>query len=128
MGCRHPQGGGGLCCSSTRAENSHNFATNLASSSGALFLLLSHVIIAEVNKMLHHLESFCDYNSHYVFSQLKEPRSSTRGSQFSGAFSKLRKATITFVMSVRPSICLSVCPSGWNNSAPIGRIFMKFYI
>jgi hypothetical protein len=37
-----------------------------------------------------------------------------------GAFAKLRKATISFVMSV--------CPSEWNNSAPSGRIFMKFYI
>jgi hypothetical protein len=33
-------------------------------------------------------------------------------------FAKLRKATISFVMSVRPS--------AWNNSAPTGRIFMKF--
>jgi hypothetical protein len=36
----------------------------------------------------------------------------------SGAFAKLRKATISFVMSVRPS--------AWNKSAPTGRIFMKF--
>ena len=34
------------------------------------------------------------------------------------AFSKLRKATIGVVMSV--------CLSAWNNSAPTGRIFMKF--
>ena len=33
-------------------------------------------------------------------------------------------ATISFVMSVRPSARLSA----WNNSAPIGRIFMKFDI
>ena len=26
------------------------------------------------------------------------------------------------------SVCLSVCPSAWNNSAPTGRIFMKFDI
>jgi hypothetical protein len=25
-------------------------------------------------------------------------------------------------------VCLSVCPTAWNNSAPTGRIFMKFYI
>jgi hypothetical protein len=37
-----------------------------------------------------------------------------------GAFAKLRKATISSVMSV--------CPSAWNNSAPNGWIFMKFYI
>jgi hypothetical protein len=35
-----------------------------------------------------------------------------------GAFAKLRKATVSFVMSV-------VRPSGWNNSASAGRIFMK---
>jgi hypothetical protein len=36
-----------------------------------------------------------------------------------GAFAKLRKTTINFFMSVRLS--------AWNNSAPTGRIFMKFY-
>jgi hypothetical protein len=40
------------------------------------------------------------------------------------AFAKLWKTTITFFMSV----CLSVRPSGWNNSAPTARIFMKFDI
>jgi hypothetical protein len=39
---------------------------------------------------------------------------------FLGAFAKLRKAIISFVMSV--------CPSAWNNSAPTGWIFMKFDI
>ena len=39
---------------------------------------------------------------------------------FLGAVAKLRKATICFVMSVRPST--------WNNSALTRRIFMKFYI
>jgi hypothetical protein len=32
--------------------------------------------------------------------------------------------TISFVMSV----CPSVHPSAWNNSAPTGQIFMKFDI
>jgi hypothetical protein len=41
-----------------------------------------------------------------------------------GAFAKLRKATVSFVMSVRPS----VCHSAWDNSAPIGRTFMKLDI
>jgi hypothetical protein len=36
---------------------------------------------------------------------------------FLGAFAKLRKATISFVISVRLS--------AWNNSAPTGRIFKK---
>jgi hypothetical protein len=39
---------------------------------------------------------------------------------FLGAFAELRKATITFVMSVRLS--------AWKNSAPIRRIFMKFCV
>ena len=42
--------------------------------------------------------------------------------QFLGAFAKLRKATISFVMSVCPSARLSA----WNNSAPNGRNFLKF--
>jgi len=41
-----------------------------------------------------------------------------------GAFAKLRTATISFVMSV----CPSVRRSAWINSAPTGRIFMKFDI
>ena len=36
---------------------------------------------------------------------------------FLGTFTKLRKATIIFVMSV--------CASAWNNSVPTGRIFVK---
>jgi len=37
---------------------------------------------------------------------------------------KLRKAAISFIMSVRPSIR----PSAWNNLTPTQRIFMKFDI
>jgi len=44
--------------------------------------------------------------------------------RFIDAFAKLRKATISFFTSV----CLSVRPSVRNNSAPTGRIFMKFYM
>jgi hypothetical protein len=41
--------------------------------------------------------------------------------EFLGTLSKLRKRlTISFVVSVRLS--------AWNNSAPTGRIFMKFCI
>jgi hypothetical protein len=87
---------------------------------------------------------------------------------FLGAYAKLRKASISLVMSVRPSVRPSVCPSfcppvrmsvhlssrpyvrpsvrpsvcpsicppvrlsvlqsAWNNSAPVGRVFTKFYI
>jgi hypothetical protein len=40
--------------------------------------------------------------------------------QFLGAFARLQKATISFV--------ISVCRSAWNNSALTRRIFMKFDI
>ena len=41
-----------------------------------------------------------------------------------GALAKLLKSTVSFVMSVR----LSVKLSAWDNSAPTGRISMKFDI
>ena len=44
---------------------------------------------------------------------------------FLGAFVKLQKKKTT---SSRPPVCLCVCPSAWYNSAPTGRIFMKFDI
>ena len=40
--------------------------------------------------------------------------------KFVGAFANFRKATVSFVMSV--------CQSAWNNSAPTGRILVKFDI
>jgi len=43
---------------------------------------------------------------------------------FLGAFSKLQKVTISFIMSVRPSVRLCA----FNNSAPTARILMKFDI
>ena len=45
-----------------------------------------------------------------------------------GAFAELWKVTISFVMPVRFSRRPSVCLSIWNESAPSGRIFMKFDI
>jgi len=39
---------------------------------------------------------------------------------FLDAFVKLRKVTLSFIMSVRPS--------AWNNLAPTGRILVKFYV
>jgi hypothetical protein len=65
------------------------------------FFLLTHlkalhrkqVCVSEVSYMDLFLQTWCkDYS-------------------FLGAFAKLRKATISIVMSIRPSICLSVCPS-----------------
>jgi len=41
-----------------------------------------------------------------------------------GAFAIMQKATVSFVMSV----CLSGRLSAWKNSAPTGRIFIKFDI
>lgn len=38
-----------------------------------------------------------------------------------GASAKVRKATVSFVWSVRPSVIVSA----WNISAPSGRIFIK---
>jgi hypothetical protein len=40
----------------------------------------------------------------------------------------LQRATVSFVMSVSPSISLFVRPSAWNNSAAIGRTLMKLDI
>ena len=44
--------------------------------------------------------------------------------QILGAFEKLRKATVTFVLPVWTSISPSV-PSAWKNSAPTRRIFIE---
>jgi hypothetical protein len=38
-----------------------------------------------------------------------------------GAFAKLRKATLRFIM-------MSVCLSAWNNSAPTGGIFVNLML
>ena len=43
---------------------------------------------------------------------------------FLGAFAKLRKATISFIMPLLSPVSLSA----WNNSAPSRRIFIKFDI
>jgi hypothetical protein len=40
--------------------------------------------------------------------------------QFLGVFAKLQRATLSFIVSVRPS--------AWNNSAPTGQFLMKFDI
>jgi len=51
--------------------------------------------------------------------------------EYLGVFTKLQKSTVSFAMSVCPSVRmsvhLSVCLSAWN-SAPNGEIFMKFDI
>ena len=45
---------------------------------------------------------------------------------FLGEFAKLRKATVSFVMSLCLSVCLSVCPFALSSSPPTGQILMKF--
>ena len=49
-----------------------------------------------------------------------------------GALAKLGQEKISFVMpaylSIRLSVRPSVCMSSWKNSAPNGRIFVKFWI
>ena len=57
---------------------------------------------------------FCDQTFFFLYSM----------SLFLGGLANLRKATMSFVMSFRPSV-LSV---RMKNSAPTGTIFMKFYI
>jgi len=44
------------------------------------------------------------------------------------ALPELPELTISLVMRVCLSVCLPVRLSAWNNSAPTGRIFMKFDI
>jgi hypothetical protein len=51
-----------------------------------------------------------------------DANASTETAVILGAFAELRKAAVGFVMS----ICLSVCLSAWNNSAPDNQIFVKF--
>jgi hypothetical protein len=62
----------------------------------------------------------------YVYLSVRKSVSPSNLSDtpFSVAFKKLRRATISFVMYVRPS----VRPCTWNDSAPTGRIFVKFHI
>jgi len=45
-----------------------------------------------------------------------------------GAFVKLRKTTVSFIMPVSLSVCLSVRPPAWNNPVSTGWIFMKCYV
>ena len=57
---------------------------------------------------------------HFMMSSLKLIYCKSKN--LFSAFATLRKVTITFVMSVRPSVRLSA----QSNSAPTGRIFSKF--
>jgi len=50
------------------------------------------------------------------------------GPYFVGAFVKLRRTNISFVISSHLSVHAYVRPSAWDDSAATGRIFMKFDI
>jgi len=63
-----------------------------------------------------------------TFSRQGEIRTVSPRVGLLGVFAKLRKTTISFVMSVCLSVCPSLCLSAWNNLASTGRIFMKFGI
>ena len=64
------------------------------------------------------LYSFCDYRMQFYSDRKFRTR-------FLGAFTKLRKATISFVMSVRPSISLPVCLS--VRMEQLGSDWMDFH-
>jgi hypothetical protein len=63
------------------------------------------------------IKDFC-FSLCYSWVALSGPFEPITTYHFLGAFAKLRKATINFVTPVRPS--------AGKNSAPTGRIFMKF--
>ena len=72
-------------------------------------------------------------NKHIIPQSMTPPPHPTHPNKIVlGLYEKLRKPTVTFVrtlcLSFRPSVCLSACPSAWNNSAPTERIFMKLDI
>jgi len=60
-------------------------------------------------------------------TQLSIPLTNQNFYVFLVAFVKMRKVTISCVMSLSLSLYLSACPHG-KNSSPTGRIFMKFDI
>ena len=60
-------------------------------------------------------------NFYFLCTQRLLPHKIVTG-RFLDALTKLRKATISLVIPIYPS----VCPSAWNDSALNGRIVMKF--
>jgi hypothetical protein len=70
---------------------------------------------------LNQLVLSCDWLVLLVHRHVVATRVCCTEYPFSGAFAKLRKATIAFVMSVRPSVRMEqLAPTGW--------IFVKFDI
>ena len=66
-----------------------------------------------------------------VCSEIRTKHLNGQKVEFLYAFAKLRKATVSFIMSVSPCVCvcvcLSLCSSAWN-SATTRQIFTNFYI
>ena len=77
-----------------------------------------------VSKMYHRTISWMLHSKYGGYCHISKARHFLEDHKFLGSFAKLWKLTIGFVMCV----CLSVRPFEWNNSAPTGRIFMKFDI
>jgi hypothetical protein len=68
----------------------------------------------------------------HCVNQMEETHSkplATKGHHFIGAFAKLRKATISFVMLVRPSVRTEQLGSHWSYFIEIWylRIFRKYF-
>jgi hypothetical protein len=80
----------------------------------------SDVLLAPGPRFFSTVTDFIDYSLFHSASPCLQAVSPVQSLPFLGTFAKLRKAILSFVMSVRPSV--------WTNSAPSGRIFMKFGI
>jgi hypothetical protein len=79
-------------------------------------VLITEIAVYFDNRMKHVIQ--CVYEKYEDFLFLKQIMT------FLGALAKFRKGTISFPMSVRPPALVHAR----NNSAPTGRIFMKFDI
>jgi hypothetical protein len=76
----------------------------------------AHTTVSTASGICHTVTAICRYthtHTHYRNDRLHL-------THFLVAFAKLQKVTVSLVTSVRLS--------AWNNSAPTGRIFMKFDI
>jgi len=86
------------------------------------YSVLLHVMVLENALIyfvaLHSLPDTGLFKLTGIILQVTTNSSVNFSTAFLGAFTNLRRATISFIMSV--------CPSAWNTSAPTGRIFIKF--
>ena len=115
----------------------HRLAVIYISNTERLRKTLLYISAYFFNKYSHYWELFCEFHCSLYkvgcaysscFKRSVVHWNTTCGtvsmaylkavSNFFGAFAKLWKATVNFVMSV--------CLFAWNNLSPTGRIFMKF--